>query len=53
MYLFQLIGTERLVFDILGQMWITLALNVLTVLTSILGVIGLFFRRKTAVIAVS
>ena len=40
-------------FDILGQMWITVALNTLSVLTSILGIVGIFFRRKTAVIAVS
>ena len=49
----QLIGIERLVFDVFGQMWITCALNALSVLTSILGIVGIFFRRKTAVLAVS
>lgn len=49
----QIVSTERMVFDVLGRMWITLVINGLTGIASLVCIMGLYFRKKSAIISVS
>ena len=49
----QLVTIERMVIDIFGAMWFTMIINALTGISSMLCILGLYYRKKTAVIVVS
>ena len=51
--LLQAVAVERMAFDVAGQMWLTLIINGIIALSTLVCMVGTFIRQKEAVIAVS
>ena len=49
----QLVSLERMVFDALGRMWITLFINGVTAFATLICIVGTLCKKKVAIIAVS
>ena len=49
----QLVSLERMVFDVLGHMWITLFINGITAFATLICIVGTLCKKKVAVVAVS
>ena len=53
LFILQLVSAERIVFDALGQMWVILFANGITIIATLVCILGVLCKKNAAILAVN